>query len=89
MSRIRQALHNDLQALEFIRDELTLQSHLFKAEAKKGWAELESRWDELKAQLSHAKSAAASAEPEIEAAAKMLIDTLKSGYAGLRNALKT
>ena len=88
MSRISQALHNDVQALEFLRDELKLQSHLFKAEATKSWQELEVRFDELKAKIKHAQSVAVAAQPDIQAAASLLIDSLKAGYAKLKAALK-
>ena len=87
MSRIRKALHNELQAIEFVRDELKLQSHLFKAEMHKSWQELEARWDELREHLSRAKTAAADAEPEIQTAASLLIETLKNGYSRLKQAL--
>jgi acyl-CoA dehydrogenase len=40
-------------------DELALQAHLFKADAKDRWSELETRWDQLKHRLGAAKRAAA------------------------------
>lgn len=88
MSQLKQALHNDVQALELIRDELALQAHLFKADAKDRWAELETNWDSLKHRLGAAKRAAASAEPKIDAAAEQLVGALKAGYAELKNALR-
>ena len=88
MSQLKQALHNDVQALEMIRDELALQAHLFKADAKDRWSELETRWDQLKHRLGAAKRAAACAEPKIDAAAEQLLDALKAGYAELKNALR-
>ena len=89
MSRIQQMLHNDVQALTFLRDEMMLQSHLFRADARTRWQELEERWDELKEHLQRAKVAAEDANPQIQAAAQMLADTLKTSYADFKNALKT
>ena len=51
MSRIQQLLHNDVQALSLLRDEMLLQAHLFRAEARTRWQELEVSWDELKVHL--------------------------------------
>jgi len=88
MSRLKQAFHNDVQALELLHDELKLQAHLLKADAKDRWQELESKWSQLKQQLKSAKAAAEAAEPKIDAAAQQLVDALKAGYADLKNALK-
>lgn len=88
MSRIQKALHNDVQALVLLRDEIALQAHLFRADARDKWQGLETRLDELKEHLSRAKVAAADAKPEVEAAAKSLADTLKAAYTDFRNALK-
>ena len=88
MSRIQQLLHNDVQALSLLRDEMLLQAHLFRADARTRWQELEVSWDELKVHLQRAKIAAADANPQIQTAAHMLADTLKTSYADFKSALK-
>lgn len=88
MSRLQQALHNDVQALSLVRDEVALQAHLLRADMRTRWLELEGRMDELKEHLQKAKVAAEEAKPEVLSAAKLLSDTLKTGYADLKNALK-
>ncbi|HVT35809.1 MAG TPA: hypothetical protein VHE37_09505 [Nevskiaceae bacterium] len=88
MSRIQQALHNDYQAISLLRDELKLQAHLFRADARQRWQELEVSFDTLKEHVQRAKTAAAVARPEVETASRLLADTLKAGYADIRNALK-
>jgi hypothetical protein len=88
MSRIQQALHNDFQALSLLRDEMLLQAHLFRADANTRWQELEGRWDDLKEHLQRAKIAAADAKPQVQSAAQLLADTLKTSYADFKNALK-
>lgn len=88
MSRIQKALHNDIHALEMLRDELRLQAHLFRTDAHTRWQDLENRWNELKEHLKRAQVAAAGAQPEIQASARSLMEALKTGYADFRNALK-
>lgn len=88
MSRLETALHNDVQALKLLRDELKLQSHLFKAEVKDRWAQLEADWDLLKANMARAEVAAGQAGEEAEAAAALLVETLQNGYQRIRRALE-
>jgi hypothetical protein len=88
MSRIQQALHNEAQALSLLHDEIALQAHLFRAEARTRWQELEVRWDEVKEHLQRAKVAAADAKPQMQSAAQLLIETLKTSYSDFKNALK-
>jgi hypothetical protein len=88
MTRIQQALHNEVQALTVLRDEIKLQAHLFHAESRTRWQELEVRWDELKEHMQRAKVAAADTVPQVQGAAQELATALKTGYADLKNALK-
>ena len=88
MSRIENAFHNDVQALELLHDELRLQAHLFKSEAKKRWDELEAKWATLKEHLQRAEVAADRNKSEVSSAIKLLIDSLKSGYKDIKDALK-
>lgn len=89
MSRIHQALHNEIQALGLLRDELKLQSHLLKAEALARWEALESEWQTLQRHLHRAQAAGSDAQTEVEAAVALLVTTLKDGYAQVRGALKS
>lgn len=88
MSRLNTALHNDIKAIEFARDELKLQAHLFKAEVQQRWAELEAKWEQLSQRLLRSKDVAASAADEVEAELRLLSETLKSGYAKLKSSLQ-
>lgn len=87
MSRLQQAFHNDLQALGLLRDELKLQAHLFKAEARDQWQELEGRWQALRGHAERLRDAAEISEAELELAGQLLVDSLKSGYQRLRQSL--
>lgn len=88
MSRIQRAVHNDVQALELLRDELKLQTHLLKADMHARWQQLEAEWAKLKEHLQRAQVATGDTESEVETAVKLLINALKSGYADIKNALK-
>jgi hypothetical protein len=88
MSRVNQAIHNDLQLLALARDEIKLQAHLLKADAKVRWDELERKWGELKSHVERAEVAAGGAEREVETAARLLADSLRAGYKQVRDALK-
>ena len=89
MSRLDKALHNDIKALELLRDELKLHAHLLKAEAKTRWNELESKWDVLKEHLGRAQVAAGASKQELDSAITLLVDALKVGYKDIKNALKS
>ncbi len=89
MTRLEDALHNDLKALELLRDQLKVHGHLLKAEAKDRWRELEQKRDELMAELEKAKRAAEGPRQELEAAARRLGESLKAGYADILSVVKS
>src|SRR3569833_3560323 len=88
MSRIENAFHNDVHALELLHDELRLQTHLFKAEARKRWDDLETKWGTLKEHLQRLEVAADRNKNEVSSAIKLLVDSLKTGYKDIKYALK-
>lgn len=87
MSHLKTAVHNDLQLLQLAHDELSLQAHLFKADAKVKWTELERKWSDLRSHIEKAAAAGEAAEIEAAAAIKVLRETLRSGYKNIRKAL--
>jgi hypothetical protein len=88
MSRFNTALQNDIKAIEFARDELKLQAHLFKAEVQERWAELETMWQQLSERLLRSKDVAGHALDEVETELQLLSETLKSGYSKLKGTLQ-
>lgn len=88
MSRLTTAVSNDLKLLELMRDELALQAHLLKADAKDKWQELENKWADLKRHIENAAAAGDAAEHEAKTAVGLLSESLRSGYDGIRKALK-
>lgn len=89
MSRLSTALQNDLKLLALLRDELALQAHLFKADAKTRWQDLEGQWAELKTHAARAEVASADALHESEVAMRLLVDSLRRGYDNVRAALRS
>lgn len=88
MSRISAAVQNDLKLLKLLRDEIGLQAHLFKADLKTRWDELEQEWGVLRTHLDRAESVAGSAKREAQTAAELLIESLRTGYSRVGKALK-
>lgn len=81
------AFHEELEDLRRIRDELRVQVHLGKAEAKDLWTRLERRFEEVEG---HAQTLAKRAEEparDVAAAAGLLVDEIKRGYKELRELL--
>ena len=77
----------DIRSLEQLRDELKLQAHLFKADARERWIELEQQWDRLQDELKPVRGAAEGAARDISAAAANLFDTFRDSYDKLRKSL--
>ncbi len=69
------------------RDELRVKAALGKAEARDEWDELEEKWDRLKGKLKAAGDEADEASEDVRAAASMLMEELKKGYARIRDRL--
>lgn len=88
MSRLTTALNNDFIALCFLRDELALRINLLEAEAKDRWTALEAKMNTLREHVRRAEVAAGHSARDVDAATKALIESLRSGYAEIRRALK-
>ena len=83
----RDDLKDLARRLERQRDELRVQAHLAKAEAREEWEELEEKWQSLKRKLKAASEDVDDASDDVKAAASMLMDELKKGYERLRGRL--
>ena len=77
-----------LEDLKRMRDELELQLHLGKAEAKAEWDKLEVKWREYELRQHKIKNAAEDTGREVDAAMDMIGDELKKGYQRIRDILK-
>jgi len=74
-------LFDDLNRL---REELAVQIHLGKAEAKDEWARLEKKWEELRSQMKPATDVAGDTARGVGSALEQAANELKSGYERFR-----
>ncbi len=76
-----------LGSLEQQRDELQVQIHLAKAEARDEWARTEDRLGELRRKAEELRGEAADASVDVLAAARLLGEEIAHTYARLRKHL--
>lgn len=77
----------DFESLGHLREELALEAHLFNAELRERWIELEDDWDHLKQQMHRVGIAAQTSGQDVNAAARLLLESLHNGYQSVRKAL--
>lgn len=87
MSDVKEQMTKALDHLKQQRDELQVQLHLAKADAKDEWARLETQWDEVKPKLEAAREEVGKTAESVGAALGMAIEELKKGYERLRSRL--
>ena len=87
MSDVKEQMTKALDHLKQQRDELQVQLHLAKADAKDEWARLEAQWDDIKPKLEAAREEVGKTAESVGAALGLAIDELKKGYERLRNRL--
>lgn len=75
-------------AIELLRDEISLQAHLGKAEAKEELEELEKKWDQFTEQYRPYADEAGKTAENTAAALGLAADELKSGYERLKKMFK-
>ena len=87
MSDVTDQITKALEHFKQQRDELQVQLHLAKAEAKDEWNRLESQWDDIKPKLEAARDEAGKTAESVGAALGLAIDELKKGYERFRSRL--
>ena len=70
------------------RDELRVQLHLLKAEAREEFEELEEKWQRFESTMGRIGDSAKESAGEIGAAAEQLGEELGQAYKRLKNAIK-
>ena len=78
------SLLKDIKSLGQLRDELKVQSHLFKVEMKKDWRKLEKDWKLIKRQIEPSKQNAKKSAREIKQSTRHLLAAIRSGYNKLK-----
>jgi hypothetical protein len=87
MADVKEQITNALEHFKQQRDELQVQLHLAKAEAKDEWARLEKQWEETKPKLEAAREEVGKTAVSVGDALNQAIEELKKGYERLRTRL--
>jgi len=87
MTTMRERLREMLEKLEQERDELKVRAHLGKAEAREEWEKMEGRIAELRSRLDRAGDEAGDVMEDVGAAAKLLGEEIREGFARIRKSL--
>ena len=87
MADIDETLEKLGAELRQTRDELRVQMHLAKADARDEWDRLEKKWDEFDDKWDKIEDAAEDAGKDIGKALSALGDEIKSGYEKIRDAM--
>ena len=69
------------------RDELRVQMHLAKAEARDDWDNLEHKWDEFQQKLDKVEDVTEDSAKDVGGALSALGDEIKAGYKRIRDAM--
>jgi len=84
MTSTKQELEKLMATLAQQRDELKLQMHLAKAEAKDEWNDLEGKWEQAQGKLGEVQTAAGESLEDVRAAASLLAEEIRNGYDRIR-----
>ena len=76
-----------LETLKQRRDELNVQLHLGKAEAKELWEQTEEKWQHLRSQLEQIDNETGDVAKDVGAAAMLVADEIRHGYERLKKLL--
>lgn len=87
MAEVTEQITKALEHFKQQRDELQVQLHLAKADAKDEWARLESQWDDIKPKLEAAREEVGKTAESVGDALGLAIEELKKGYERLRSRL--
>lgn len=85
---VKAALQRELELLAKVRDDLRLQIKLAKSEARDEWRKLESTWLGVEAELKRVGEQTKEPVKDMAAAARALMDELRSGYSRILAQLK-
>lgn len=88
MSKLKLVTQKEIEALKQLRDELKLQAHLFKAEAKDQWEKAESSWDHVMQDIGSARASIDRSSIEVSLAAQLLFESLRDSYRDIKQSIK-
>jgi CBS-domain-containing membrane protein len=87
MSDLRGTIDEELETLRRVRDELRVQVHLARADAKDLWEQLEHKFHEAESRVKLVARQADEPIHEVGQAARLLLEEIREGYRRVRDAL--
>ncbi|MCB9654876.1 MAG: hypothetical protein H6729_12175 [Deltaproteobacteria bacterium] len=84
MNKVKEELKKEIEDLKRLRDELRVQAHLGKAEAKDAWSRLEASWPDVEEKLKVIESETSEFADNLFASAKGLVAEIREGYSKFR-----
>lgn len=88
MTATKNTFDRMLEDVQRQREELNLQLHLAKAEARDEWQALEQKWQELKPKLDAAGSEAMKSGENALTGLQMALEELRKGYGRVKDRLR-
>jgi len=88
MTATKSTFDRMLEDVQRQREELNLQMHLAKAEAKDEWQALEQKWRELKPKLDAAGIEAMKSGENVLTGLQMTLEELRKGYLRVKDRLR-
>jgi uncharacterized coiled-coil DUF342 family protein len=85
MGYSKEDLNKMVEDLKRQRDELNVQFHLAKAEAKDEWDKLETKWEEVRGKLAEVSEEAGKTTESVTSGLGLIVDEIKKGYERIRN----
>lgn len=87
MSDWSEKFTEEIEDLRRVRDEMRVQLHLGKEEARERWEGLEKHWEHLEGRLKVIRDGSQESLEEIGEAARLLTAEIRKGYKNLRDLL--
>ena len=87
MTDLAAKIEEELESLRRTRDELRVQVHLAKADAKDRWEQLEKKFSEAEGKVRFIAREAKEPLQDVRDAARQLLREIRSGYEHIRDAL--
>jgi CBS domain-containing protein len=87
MADMGKRIDEEVEDLRRLRDELRVQMHLAKAEAKELWDDMEQRFSDIEGKAKQVMRQAEEPLEDIGEAARLLADEIRSGYRRIRDML--
>jgi hypothetical protein len=87
MAERNDRIHEEVEELRRLRDELRVRLHLARVEARDRFERLEKSWQHLEARLRRIREESREDLGDIGQAARLLVDEIREGYRHLRQLL--